>query len=172
MMLAWIHGKTQVSSLIAIFQFSDNGRRWNGLKGLSDVSVRLLQHFPAGACHLACDSKSNSYLPHIPLLPPSSCSYKGREFHYQHSHLSHQKPTLQKSGKARMSALRTSFSRLTAIPRWSAPVSRARLSPTVSQARTRSYAAGPARDVMTGEIIQLPDIDVGNIRYDCYEAKS
>ncbi|KAI9634853.1 putative branched-chain-amino-acid aminotransferase 2 [Dioszegia hungarica] len=56
-----------------------------------------------------------------------------------------------------MSALRTSLARLSA-PRWSGAVSRARVLPAV-RTQIRTYKADPARDAMTGEIIQLPDID-------------
>lgn len=62
-----------------------------------------------------------------------------------------------------MSAVRTSFSRLSSLSRRPSlpPASRACL-PGLYAGQTRLYK-GPARDVMTGEIIQLPDIDVSSV---------
>lgn len=60
-----------------------------------------------------------------------------------------------------MTALRSSIARLSAIPRLSSSISRPRVLPAaIYQTQLRTLKGGPARDVMTGEIVQLPDIDV------------
>lgn len=108
----------------------------------------------AGTCQADPTRKCPSHLYISPI--DKNTGYKGVITAIAGLHL----PLHQPKKSEAMSAIRSSLTRFSALPRWSAGISRARLAPVMVPSHVRTYKGGPARDVMTGEIIQLPDIDV------------